>query len=75
MPIGLAHSNAIIDRLRNDDYVTIYVLTSLSESVFFFIQQYDSHVEARLPQSVMSACPSRMQSVSGKFLPVDLSKF
>jgi len=38
MPIGLAHvshSDAIIDRLRNDEYVTIYVLTPLSESVFF----------------------------------------
>jgi len=58
-----------------DDYVTIYMLTSLSESVFFFIQQYDSHVEAHLLQSVTSACPSRTQSVSRKFLPVDLPKF
>jgi len=59
MPIGLVHSDAIIDRLRND--ITIYMLTSLSEFVFF-IHQYDSHVEARLPQSVTSACPSRTQS-------------
>jgi len=40
-PIGfvhVSHSDIIINRLTmvNDDYVTIYVLTPLSESVFLF---------------------------------------